>query len=346
MTGKNGDSDGVPPARTRAATLEGFAEIVRDFGLDPYARLKESRLDPSCLDDPDRMIPVARVNDLLESTALAAGTDDFGLRLAGNRRLANLGLIALAAREEPTVRDALLCLQRTMQLHNEGLAMDLLERGDSAVVRTRILARIGGSTRQATEMSTAIVFRILRELLGAAWLPNSVQFVHGPSGDLSRHRAFFGISPRFHSDHNGVSLRRIDLERPMPRADSQSRRTLQNLLAGTANEPRTRKERISALILDLLPSGRCSAHRVAGFLGVDRRTLARWLAEEGTSFTRLVDEIRLEAARRHLSDRGQTVAALAPVLGFSDGSAFARWLRARTGESPRLWRKASATGNG
>jgi hypothetical protein len=43
----------------------------------------------------------------VEISAAASGRDDFGLRLAGFRRLANLGPLALAIREEPDVRSAL-----------------------------------------------------------------------------------------------------------------------------------------------------------------------------------------------------------------------------------------------
>ena len=55
----------------------------------------------------DRRSPAGAAVRLVEISAAASGRDDFGLRLAGFRRLANLGPLALAIREEPDVRSAL-----------------------------------------------------------------------------------------------------------------------------------------------------------------------------------------------------------------------------------------------
>ena len=329
-------------AQARSAVLTGYAEVARSLGLDPMAQLRAAKLDLSCLSNPDLMVPVQRVKLLLESSALAAGVEDFGLRMASTRRLSNLGLIALAAREEPTLREALLCLQRTMQLHNEAVRLELEEVEGTALVRTGILARFGGPMRQSVEMSVAITFYILRELLGADWRPTSVFFVHGPPRPPASHRKVFGMVPLFHAEGNGLGFQGSDLDRPIPGADPQSRRTLQQVLEVNLKLRSTHRERTMHLILELLPSGRCTVERVAGLLGVDRRTLARWLRGEDTCFSALVDEIRLEAARRHLANPGQSVSTLAPVLGFSDGSAFARWFTAKTGGSPRSWRNQNS----
>ena len=329
-------------AQARCASLTGYAEVARSLGLDPIAQLRAARLDLSCLSNPDLMVPVHRVNTLLESSALAAGVEDFGLRLATTRRLSNLGLIALAAREEPTVREALLCLQRTMQLHNEAVRLEMEEVEEAAFVRTRILARIKGPVRQGVELSVGITFYILRELIGASWLPTSVFFVHGPPRQLATYRKVFGVTPRFHAEGNGIGCRSADLDRPIPRADPQSRRTLQRVLEANLDHRTTHRERTIHLILELLPSARCTVERVAGLLGVDRRTLLRRLQREGTTFSSLVDEVRMEAARRHLPNPNQSIEDLAPVLGFSNGSSFARWFSARTNRSPKRWRQEQA----
>jgi AraC-like DNA-binding protein len=327
-------------AQARCASLTGYAEVARSLGLDPIGQLRAARLDLSCLSDPDLMVPVHRVNALLESSAVAAGVEDFGLRLATTRRLSNLGLIALAAREEPTVREALLCLQRTMQLHNEAVRLELEEVEGVAIVRTGILALIKGPVRQRVELT----FYLLRELLGASWSPTSVFFVHSPPRKLATYRKVFGIAPRFHAEGNGIGCRSSDLDRPVPRADPQSRRTLQRVVETNLKHRTTYRERTVHLILELLPSARCTVERVAGFLGVDRRTLLRRLQREGTTFSSLVDEVRMEAARRHLPNPNQSIEDLAPVLGFSNGSSLARWFSARTGRSPRHWRQEQARG--
>ena len=65
--------------------------------------LRKVRLPISCLDRPDIRIAVASVRRLLEASALAAGIDEFGLRMADRGGLSNLGPVALIVREQPTI---------------------------------------------------------------------------------------------------------------------------------------------------------------------------------------------------------------------------------------------------
>jgi len=324
--------------QVRSASLTGYAELARSVGLDPFAQLRAADIDIRCLDDPDLKIPVLRLHALLESSARAAGIEDFGLRMAMSRRLSNLGIISLAAREEPTVRAALRCLQRTMHLHNEAIRVVIEEANDVAVIGEQVLARVQGSMRQGTELAVGVLYRTVREFLGPEWSPLAVCFMHQAPRDLAPYRRAFGASVQFNSVVNGITCRCRDLDRPMPGADPQSLRTLQRYLESAAGRQPTHAERSTQLILGLLPGGRCTAELVARYLGVDRRTLHRRLEREGTSFSTLVDDVRREAAQRHLANPQQLIGDLALVLGFSDASAFSRWFRARFGCPPRRWR--------
>lgn len=326
-------------AHVRSAALTNYVEVARSVGIDPYAQLRAAGIDVRCLSHPDLKIPVQRVSTLLESSAHAAGVEDFGLRMALLRRLSNLGIIALAAREQPTVREALHCLQRTLHLHNEAMHFEIEEANDVVVVRERILTSVQGSIRQSIELTIAVLHQAIREFLGEGWSPRAVCFMHGQPRDISRYRKAFNCSVQFDSVLNGITCRSRDLDRPMPRADPQSLRTIQQVLDSAMEREPTQAKRTTQLIVGLLPGGRCTAEFVAHYLGIDRRTLHRKLAGEGTSFSALMDEVRAEAARRHLADGDQAIADLAPMLGFSDASALSRWFSGRFGCSPRAWRR-------
>ena len=57
-------------------------------------------------------------------------------------------------------------------------------------------------------------------------------------------------------------------------------------------------------IIEALPSGPPALPAVARALGQSPRSLRRHLADEGTSFQRLVEQIRSELAAQHLQDPG------------------------------------------
>jgi AraC-like DNA-binding protein len=328
----------MPLTHVRSAALTQYAEVARSLSLDPFAQLRAAGLDARVLHEPDLKIPVARVNTLLESSAHAADIDDFGLRMAMSRRVSNLGLIALAAREEPTVREALRCLQRSMHLHNEAIQIDIEETNDIVILREQFLARVQGSLRQAIELAVAVLYGVVREFLGSNWSPMAVCFMHGPPRDLANYRKAFACSVQFNSVLNGLTCRRRDLDRAMPASDPASSRIIQQYLAEATAYAPSHTERTTRLILGLLPSGRCTTDAVARYLDIDRRTLHRWLQSEGTTFSALLDDTRREAAQRHLGNPQQSLADLSLMLGFSDRSAFSRWFSTKFGLSPRRWR--------
>jgi AraC-like DNA-binding protein len=69
------------------------------------------------------------------------------------------------------------------------------------------------------------------------------------------------------------------------------------------------------------------------------RTLRRWLAEERTTWTKVLDRIRFEACEKRMPDFQVTLSEIALELGFSDQAHFARAFRRWTGESPSAYRR-------
>jgi AraC-like DNA-binding protein len=64
------------------------------------------------------------------------------------------------------------------------------------------------------------------------------------------------------------------------------------------------------------------------------RTLHRRLTEAGTSFRRVLDEVRHMHALRYLEQREKSLNEITRMLGFSDPSAFRKAFRRWTGARP------------
>ena len=72
------------------------------------------------------------------------------------------------------------------------------------------------------------------------------------------------------------------------------------------------------------------------------RTLSRKLAEEGTSFAEILDQLRAALAERYLHDESLPVSEIAWLLGYREVSslthAFKRW----TGTTPQRFRSVQS----
>ncbi len=81
-----------------------------------------------------------------------------------------------------------------------------------------------------------------------------------------------------------------------------------------------------------------SFEELTGLLNMSARTLRRRLEKEGTSYQRIKDNARRDAAITMLSRQGMTVSEVAEMVGFSDPSAFHRSFKKWTGQSPGSYR--------
>jgi AraC-like DNA-binding protein len=79
---------------------------------------------------------------------------------------------------------------------------------------------------------------------------------------------------------------------------------------------------------------------IAGRLKMSPRTLRRKLEQEGTSFRKLIDELRAHAAIKYVRDTDLTIEDIAFALGFSDAAAFRHAFRRWTKSAPHEYRRA------
>ncbi|NKY54431.1 AraC family transcriptional regulator [Nocardia vermiculata] len=332
----------------RYAALNDYVDLGQSLGLDPARLVREAGLDPATLSMQDRWVPASAVTELLERSAADSDHEDFGLLLAERRRLSNLGPLSLVIREEPNVRSALELMVRHQHTYNESLHIRLTERNGIASARLHLDVGERRSTRQATELAMGAMQGILRSFLGANWCPTEATFTHCAPRDRTTHLRIFGPHLTFDHDFTGMTLYTTDLDIPNPMSDPLLRPYAQQFLESvdhTAHDTAVR-DRVQELVELLLPTGRCSVDQVARSLGVDRRTVHRRLAEEGHTYSEILDSTRGDLARRVVGNRDRSLTEVADMLGFSSPASFTRWFRSHHGCSPSQWRRAASEGTG
>lgn len=139
-----------------------------------------------------------------------------------------------------------------------------------------------------------------------------------------------------------ITFTRLDARRRFVTADETVWQAMEPLLrqrlheqdgAGTA-------ARVDTALLELLPAGAASAASVARRLGLSSRTLQRRLADEGTTFSRVLDSTRERVARHYLSS-DLPITEIAFLLGYDEPTSFYRAFHAWTGTTPRTVRASA-----
>ena len=107
---------------------------------------------------------------------------------------------------------------------------------------------------------------------------------------------------------------------------------------GNANSIKTKvKTILNRDVSESMPSAEAVAER----LNMSVTTLRRRLQQESTSYQKLKDECRMEAAFHYLSCPDLANAQIAEMLGFDEASAFFRAFKKWTGVTPGEYRKSS-----
>lgn len=321
----------------RAASLTNYNEVARASGLDPARMLLDAGLSPNVLREPDLMIPVENVALLLQASAAQSGNESFGLCMAEQRLLSNLGTVGMLIRDQPTLRDSLNVLMRYQRLLNGSLSLMIEEFGDVVVIREEVRPGYGQQpTRQRIELALGVMLRLVRQFLGDEWQPKRVCLSHAAPRDLGTHRRLMGRTVEFDHDFNCIVCARRDLDARNPWADPAMARYAQQMLDASAHIPGTAVlGDVRRAVLLLLPSGRCTIQQVAQYLGVVCRTVQRRLADHGQTFSSVVNDIRKELATRHVLEGDRPLAEVAGLLGFSAPSGLSRWFHHEFGCSAK-----------
>jgi AraC-like DNA-binding protein len=321
------------PAIVRHAAARGMdvEALALRFGLtDDVAACEEATTAADVADE------------LLRTVARVAGEPDVALRVATELTSRPLTLGELAVKASATVRDGLVRLARWVPLLHEGLEAFLEEDVDEGRWVLRTPRRPRGAGRFVHELALAHTLHQVRA--GAEDVrPSRVWFTHARPPELSPTRAFFGTSDlAFGCEDSGFALARGELELPMRLADARTVHTLTPLLEAELGA-RTRgvslTERVAKHLAASLPEATDVAE-VARAMHMGARTLQRRLEQEQTRFTEVLDQARLEVARRLLGDPAIALTDVAFRLGFADLATFSRAFKRWTGKPPGQWRRS------
>jgi AraC-like DNA-binding protein len=322
----------------RSATLTHYPEVAQSVGIDPRAMMRKVRLPLQSLERPDLRIAVTSMRRLLEASAAASGVEEFGLLMAERGALANLGPVALVAREQATIGEALKALARFIHIHHEGMRLMIDRLGDVVTLTVRLRGGLPRAPRQSSEMALGSLHRIIRALAGEDWQPLEAHLTHPPPRNRKYYRGFFGCPIMFNSESDALVISARDLDRKIPSAHPLIANYLEKRVEAIGVRPRQWDERVAEVVRALLNDGDCTVERVAEHFACTRRTIHRHLADCGTSFSEILDAERADLALRLIEDRSRPLATVAEMLGFSAQSAMARWFKGRFGRSVTEWR--------
>lgn len=195
--------------------------------------------------------------------------------------------------------------------------------------------------RSFSEFILGLVIRMLQELPVHPVRARELRLRHAAPPSPAEHERVLGTQVTFAAAESSIRIDESELatalRAPNPTLAASLLRIAGEQLASLA-PTESLVEKVRALLVAELPAGGPSAERIAEALQLSVRTLARRLAQHGTSHQALLDEVRARLARRYLQEERRPVAEVAELLGFAEPSTFHRAFKRWYGVAPTSFR--------
>ncbi|MFD2178987.1 AraC family transcriptional regulator [Veronia pacifica] len=316
---------------------------VSEMGFDVTDLLIQKGLDPDDLDDPSASLTVHQYCQLIESMLVITNEPELGL-LVGKRMMFNThGVLGFAA----------VNCENYLQLLNLGQKFLSVRTGQLISIDYDIVgsnAHINMYEYSPDELSG----RFTAEVFAAA-LKNVVNFVSGSSSKIlavnfsfprvegsNVAESFFNCPVHYNQTNNYLVVSVETLSEPLTTFGNTTPGQTTNLCEpqlSVVTNSSTYQERVRNIMRERgqqLPSLSMLASR----FNMTTRSLHRRLKHDGTSYKRLVEEIKHERAVKMLRQSTHTIQEIAYDLGYTDVANFRRAFKRWENMSPMAYRES------
>jgi AraC-like DNA-binding protein len=325
-----------------AGLARGLIDVAMAKGADEKTLLERAAIDPVLLEDQDNRILFPNYIALMRTAKELCNDPALGLHFGELNDLARVSVVGLIGSASETLLEAFAQLNRYGRLVIEF---------DGGPDRFRLEQKDGGlwmvdnreNPDDFIELTESTWARLIcgPRQFGVMQIAEAVHVTHAAPAYRDEYERIYGCPVTFESSWNAM---RVDM-RWMTHKISQQPRYVFGILSARAEQllkdlesAKTVRGRVEALILPILHTGRASMETIAGKMALSRQTLFRRLKKEGTTFEKVLDELRHKLALHYLGGKKASVNETAYLVGFSDPAAFSRAFKRWTGQSPRAMR--------
>ena len=267
----------------------------------------------------------------------------FGLYLATEANPREAGLVFYVMSAANNLGEALALFARYSRIVNEAVGFKIVPAAGGVVAEDQPRRPVQAHREAGYRIWRRLTIKALREIAGRNIRPTRLSFVHARNSDMPAFELFFGCPVEVGALRDQIAFSNSTrLSLPLITEDRYLLETLQPICDAAAKERGTAIGSLRAAVENeaqrLLPHGKANRHRVAKSLGHSDRTLTRKLADEGTTYEEVLDQLRQSLALQYIEERGVSLSQIAWLLGYEGSSSFNHAFKRWTGRSPSVAR--------
>lgn len=311
----------------RCESLQGFTQLVAELGGELSDVLTYCDIAPRALAVTNRFIPYRDYIVLLEGASAVLQCPDFGIRLAAKQTIDILGPLALAAKQATTLEEALSWVIQYIHFHAQGLEVRLAKvpHSDRALLTVAIVLTPSPKATQTIELTVALGCQFINFLSNGQCHIDAVHLPHHFTQMSWHAKNAFRSTVVGDQAIASILLNQDDLKMPVHcQRNSLADAAKAFLVNHCDTQSMSLTNQVSVLIKSMLMLQLCRNDVIASALDLSVRQLHRKLANEGTSFSKVKNNIRRELAQYYLRQEQLSLSRIAELLDYQEQSAFTK----------------------
>jgi len=325
--------------------LFALIEVANTFGIPATQVLRGTGLDLAMLDDAKTRTSVEQYVTACANVIKHCDDPRLPFQVGQSIHLSAYGLYGFALLCSPTVRDGFNLAVRYHRLATPLFSIDWRAQEDHFIWFFPNEFRVGytGAVKQfllAQQLAQHITH--IQDIARSDRKPLLIQIGHAAPPSAALYEDLLGCPVEFaagateiHYDHSLLDDR-PPLTNPVTLA--MLREGCESLI-GKISDGSSMTGQVRQMIMER-PGQFPNMETIAEHLNLTPRTLRRRLAENGTTYSEVFDNVRRDLAEKYLAAGEFTVEDIADLLGFADASNFRHSFRRWTGLVPSEYRQS------
>lgn len=297
------------------------------------ALLKFTQLTPQQFMQEDTLLTGQQQIQILHNAVGLSKQEDFGLRLGRRLTPATHGAMGFLANSSPNLLVALQAFEAFLPTRISFAHLNVHYEQELISCSLEFDINLSPSIHRVLSETCAVIFYECAEfIVGRPVTEAKVFFGHAEPNYNPQYAQFLSGQYAFNAKQLMVTIPRSICEIANASANSQSyliaKQQCEIILAQLQSHQQNYTYKIQKMMLSH-PYGELNEQDIAAALFISKRTLARHLEKDGTSFRQIRDALLSKQAALYLQDSHLSVDAIASLLNYHDSAnfrrAFKRW---------------------
>lgn len=319
------------------AKISAFLNNIEYFGVHKTDILKSACINPDFLNLPDKRLTSQEANRIFLEVAKLTKNENIGLHQGERLSKGFSNILGHILMNCHNLGDAVEKYIKYEKIVDETSISEITIKGNAAVFSLTSIDKAWKGNRILSDFKVSGMLLYTQILSGKRIALKEVYFDHCKPQDISEYQRIFNCPLYFGKSTNALVFDKGLLQLPIIEPNKE----LLMLFEGIAQNTLERIEKSEAytkkvlnIIVKEINGEIPSLDVVAKKLAMSTRSLQGHLKKEGTSYIKLLNEVRKDIAINCLKEKNAPIAEIAYILGFSEASAFNRAFKKWTNLTP------------